>query len=110
VGTLDVERSREVVDLGQVDVPDVVCAVVVPDLATGPALVLISGRTMLVTITPRRDTLYIPIDTLNLDSLAILDGGRGGDWRECELNSTKVVVSIFGLTDCLGAIGSRSES
>lgn len=33
---LDVERARQIVDFGQVDVSDVVCRVVVADLAAGP--------------------------------------------------------------------------
>lgn len=37
LGALDLEGTAEVVDLGQVDVEDVVCRVIVADLAAGPA-------------------------------------------------------------------------
>lgn len=39
LGVLDVEGPREVVDLGEVDVSDVVRRVVVADLAAGPGTV-----------------------------------------------------------------------
>ena len=56
LGALHLERPREVVDPGEVDVADVVGAVVVLDLAAGP------------------------VQALDLDRLAVLDGAGKGDW------------------------------
>lgn len=55
LGGLDLKGSGQVVDLGQVDIADVVCRVVVLNLTTGP------------------------VDTLDLDRLTVLDGACGGD-------------------------------
>ena len=52
---LDLERAREIMDLSQIDVLHVIGAVVVFDLATSP------------------------VDALDLDDLAILDGSAEGD-------------------------------
>jgi hypothetical protein len=49
LGSFDLEGSGEVVDLGQIDVANIVCRIIVLDLATRP------------------------VDTLNLNSLSVLD-------------------------------------
>lgn len=36
LGSLDLERSSEVVDFGQIDVADVVCRIIVLDLTASP--------------------------------------------------------------------------
>jgi hypothetical protein len=56
-GFLDLEWSREVVNLSQVDVPDIIGTVVVLDLTTSP------------------------IETFNLDRLSVLDGTTEGHVR-----------------------------
>ena len=52
----DLERSREIVDLSQVDVLDIVGAVVVANLAA------------------------CPIEAFDLDDFAVLDGAAEGNW------------------------------
>ena len=52
LGSLDLERPGEIVDLGQIDVANVVCRIIVLDLAARP------------------------VDTLNLYCLSILDRPR----------------------------------
>ena len=49
LGSLDLERPGEIVDLGQIDVANVVCRIIVLDLAARP------------------------VDTLNLYCLSVLD-------------------------------------
>jgi hypothetical protein len=56
--TLDLKRTGEVVDLGQVYITDVVCGVVVPDLAA------------------------CPVDTFDLDHLSVFDGAGEWDWSK----------------------------
>jgi hypothetical protein len=60
LGGLDLERAGEVMDLGEVDVQNVISTVVVLDLSTSP------------------------VETLYLDSLSILDGTTGGDWQRSD--------------------------
>jgi hypothetical protein len=55
LGSLDLERSSEVVDLSQVYVADVVCRIIVLDLAASP------------------------VDTLDLYCLTVLDRSCEGD-------------------------------
>ena len=55
LGIFNLERPREVVDLGEVNVLDIVGAVVIPDLTTSP------------------------VEAFNLHSLAILDSSAKGD-------------------------------
>jgi hypothetical protein len=56
LGGFDLEGSGQVMNLGQIDVADVVGRVIVFDLAAGP------------------------VDTLDLDCLAVFDGARGGNF------------------------------
>jgi hypothetical protein len=75
LGALDVEGAAQVVDLGEVDIENVVGRVVVADLAAGPAMCQNRG------VWGAR--VDLPVDTFDLDGLAILDGGDGGDWGGC---------------------------
>jgi hypothetical protein len=55
LGILDVKRTGQVMDPGQINIAHVIRRVIVADLAAGP------------------------VDAFNLDGLAILDGAVGGD-------------------------------
>ena len=58
LGRLDLKGTGQVVDPREINISDVVCAVVVADLPAGP------------------------VDTLDLDDLVVLDGAAEGD---CEV-------------------------
>ena len=63
-------------DLGEVDVLDVVGQVVVLDLAAGPGRVSVRSPPPDPT---KEGSVVLPVQTLNLDRLAVLDGARKGD-------------------------------
>ena len=83
LSSLDLKRSCQIVDLGQVHVSDVVCRVIVLDLTSSP------------------------VDALDLHCLAILDGS--GEWN-CSPRQSFSKSSLCCHVYRLGAICSIEKS
>ena len=81
LGCFNLERSGQVVNLGQINILHVISAVVVPNLSSSP------------------------VDAFNLDNLSILDRATEGNY----LLSMVSGLIIAGSTNCLGAIGSIAD-
>lgn len=70
-------------NLGQVDVPDVVGGVIVFDLASGPSHVGLSDTYLIYIHGWQKRCVCIPVKTLNLHGLTIFDRAGEGNWTLC---------------------------